>query len=62
MDIARGGDIEPCSTNHWRWEALVVSIKIYDQLNDSTLPCACDQVLTYIASFHNGTQTCLAYK
>lgn len=62
MDVARGGDIEPCSTNDWRWEVLVVGPEIYDQLNDSALSCACDQASAHMPAFYDGMQTCLAYK
>ena len=62
MDVARGGDIEPGSTNHWRWEVLVVGFEIYNQLNNSALSCACDQASAHMSAFYGGMQTCLAYK
>lgn len=62
MDIARGGDIEPGSTNYWRWEAVVISPEIYNQFDDSALSCACDQMLARMPSFCEGMQTCLAHK
>ena len=62
MDIARGGDIEPCSTNYWRWEAVVISPEIYNQFDNSALSCACDQMLARMPSFYESMQTCLAHK
>lgn len=62
MDIARGGNIESCGAYHGRWEAHVVSLEIYEQLDDTALPCACDQVSAYMPSFQDGVHTCLSYK
>ena len=62
MDIARGGDIEPCSANHRGWEAFVISFEIYDQLDDSALSSACDIILAYMPAFYDSLQTCLSYK
>ena len=62
MDITRGRDVEPCSTNDWRWEALIISPEIYNQFDDSALSCACDQLSADVPAFYEGLQTCLAYK
>ena len=62
MDIARGGDIEPCSANHWGWEAIVIGFETYDQLDDSALSSACDLVSAHAPAFYRGWQTCLANK
>lgn len=62
MDIARSRNIEPYGTNHRRWKALVIKHKIYDELNDSALFCACDEVSAHMPALCDGIQTCLAYK
>ena len=62
MDIARGGHIKTRSTNHWRGEALNLGFEIYDQLDDSALSSACDQVSAHTPAFYDGMQTCFPYK